>query len=117
MERHVQKVLYWIQHLTVPVCTLSSFKNDISYESSHSFTNIKTKFIVECDWNMLLLLLCPLDEDECAVDSPCSHSCNNIMGGFSCACPSGFTISTESNTCQGQIYINHKFSNLSKDFE
>ncbi|RXN18375.1 hemicentin-2 isoform X1 [Labeo rohita] len=40
------------------------------------------------------------DEDECAVDSPCSHSCNNIMGGFSCACPSGFTISTESNTCQ-----------------
>ncbi|XP_051950032.1 hemicentin-1 [Xyrauchen texanus] len=40
------------------------------------------------------------DEDECAVSSPCSHSCNNIMGGFSCVCPSGFTISTESNTCQ-----------------
>ncbi|TRY54403.1 hypothetical protein DNTS_023681 [Danionella cerebrum] len=40
------------------------------------------------------------DEDECAADSPCSHSCNNIMGGFSCACPSGFTISMESNTCQ-----------------
>ncbi|KAM4616042.1 hemicentin-1 [Polymixia lowei] len=40
------------------------------------------------------------DEDECALQSPCSHSCNNIMGGYSCACPSGFTISTESNTCQ-----------------
>uniref|UniRef100_A0A3Q3L4X2 Uncharacterized protein n=1 Tax=Mastacembelus armatus TaxID=205130 RepID=A0A3Q3L4X2_9TELE len=40
------------------------------------------------------------DEDECALQSPCSHSCNNIMGGFSCACPSGFTISTENNTCQ-----------------
>ncbi|XP_072244443.1 hemicentin-1 [Leuresthes tenuis] len=40
------------------------------------------------------------DEDECALESPCSHSCNNIMGGFSCACPSGFTISTETNTCQ-----------------
>ncbi|XP_030621020.1 hemicentin-1 [Chanos chanos] len=40
------------------------------------------------------------DEDECAVDSPCSHACNNIIGGFTCACPSGFTISTESNTCQ-----------------
>ncbi|XP_055017752.1 hemicentin-1 [Boleophthalmus pectinirostris] len=40
------------------------------------------------------------DEDECALQSPCSHSCNNIMGGFTCACPSGFTISTESNTCQ-----------------
>uniref|UniRef100_H3BWK5 Hemicentin 2 n=1 Tax=Tetraodon nigroviridis TaxID=99883 RepID=H3BWK5_TETNG len=41
-----------------------------------------------------------LDEDECALRSPCSHSCNNIMGGFSCSCPSGFTISTVSNTCQ-----------------
>ncbi|TWW61140.1 Hemicentin-1 [Takifugu flavidus] len=40
------------------------------------------------------------DEDECALQSPCSHSCNNIMGGFSCSCPSGFTISTESTTCQ-----------------
>ncbi|XP_067377843.1 hemicentin-1 isoform X1 [Channa argus] len=40
------------------------------------------------------------DEDECVLQSPCSHSCNNIMGGFSCACPSGFTISTETNTCQ-----------------
>ncbi|XP_056628956.1 hemicentin-1 isoform X2 [Triplophysa dalaica] len=40
------------------------------------------------------------DEDECAVGSPCTHSCNNIMGGFSCACPSGFTMSAESNTCQ-----------------
>ncbi|XP_062273055.1 hemicentin-1 [Scomber scombrus] len=40
------------------------------------------------------------DEDECALQSPCSHSCNNIMGGFSCTCPSGFTISSETNTCQ-----------------
>ncbi|KAE8292435.1 Hemicentin-1 [Larimichthys crocea] len=40
------------------------------------------------------------DEDECVLQSPCSHSCNNIMGGFSCACPSGFTISTETNACQ-----------------
>ncbi|XP_013862624.1 hemicentin-1 isoform X1 [Austrofundulus limnaeus] len=39
------------------------------------------------------------DEDECALQSPCSHSCNNIMGGFTCACPSGFSISTETNTC------------------
>uniref|UniRef100_H2MDX8 Hemicentin 2 n=1 Tax=Oryzias latipes TaxID=8090 RepID=H2MDX8_ORYLA len=39
-------------------------------------------------------------EDECVLQSPCSHSCNNIMGGFSCSCPSGFTISTETNMCQ-----------------
>ncbi|KAJ8413768.1 hypothetical protein AAFF_G00063660 [Aldrovandia affinis] len=40
------------------------------------------------------------DEDECVAQSPCSHSCNNVMGGFSCACPSGFSISPHSNTCQ-----------------
>ncbi|XP_039476218.1 hemicentin-1 [Oreochromis aureus] len=40
------------------------------------------------------------DEDECALQSPCSHSCNNIMGGFSCTCPSGFTISADTNVCQ-----------------
>ncbi|XP_068166004.1 hemicentin-1 [Antennarius striatus] len=40
------------------------------------------------------------DEDECSLGAPCSHACNNIMGGFTCACPSGFTISTETNACQ-----------------
>ncbi|XP_063051892.1 hemicentin-1-like [Engraulis encrasicolus] len=40
------------------------------------------------------------DEDECEVGSPCSHSCNNIMGGFSCTCPTGFSISPRSHTCQ-----------------
>ncbi|CAL8251670.1 unnamed protein product [Boreogadus saida] len=40
------------------------------------------------------------DEDECALESTCSHACNNVMGGFTCSCPSGFTISTETNSCQ-----------------
>src|SRR4029434_2070977 len=50
-----------------------------------------------------LSLLCA-DEDECEVGSPCSHSCNNIMGGFSCTCPTGFSISPKSHTCQGQTH-------------
>ncbi|XP_026768070.3 hemicentin-1 isoform X3 [Pangasianodon hypophthalmus] len=40
------------------------------------------------------------DEDECVSDSPCSHSCINIMGSFRCSCPSGFNLNTESNSCQ-----------------
>lgn len=55
-------------------------------------------------YDVVLTVIDLLDEDECAVGSPCTHSCNNIMGGFSCACPSGFTMSAESNTCQGQAY-------------
>ncbi|XP_060787017.1 hemicentin-1 isoform X2 [Neoarius graeffei] len=40
------------------------------------------------------------DKDECVSDSPCSHACINIMGGFSCSCPSGFNLNTNSNSCQ-----------------
>ncbi|KAL4660770.1 hemicentin-1-like [Arapaima gigas] len=40
------------------------------------------------------------DDDECIGESPCPHSCNNLMGGFTCTCPSGFTLSPVSNTCQ-----------------
>ncbi|XP_041098662.1 hemicentin-1 isoform X2 [Polyodon spathula] len=40
------------------------------------------------------------DENECALESPCSHSCHNFMGGFSCACPSGFHLAPDTSTCQ-----------------
>lgn len=49
-----------------------------------------------------LLVFLP-DEDECVSQSPCEHSCQNLIGGFSCACPSGFTISPVSHTCQGEM--------------
>ncbi|XP_066500795.1 hemicentin-1-like isoform X2 [Hoplias malabaricus] len=42
------------------------------------------------------------DEDECALDSVCSHSCSNVIGGFTCSCPSGFSISVNSNSCQDE---------------
>ncbi|XP_035392059.1 hemicentin-1 [Electrophorus electricus] len=40
------------------------------------------------------------DDDECAADMPCSHTCTNILGGFSCTCSSGYSISTQTNSCQ-----------------
>lgn len=63
-----------------------------------------TIYLNICDCSILLLSSNAflLDEDECALQSPCSHSCNNIMGGFSCTCPSGFTISADTNVCQGK---------------
>uniref|UniRef100_A0AAY5L311 Hemicentin 2 n=1 Tax=Esox lucius TaxID=8010 RepID=A0AAY5L311_ESOLU len=63
-------------------------------------------FTLSLDFQITASLLLPgqckpcVGSDECAADSPCSHSCNNVMGGFSCACPSGFSISLENNTCQ-----------------
>nr|DBA18217.1 TPA: hypothetical protein GDO54_016492 [Pyxicephalus adspersus] len=39
------------------------------------------------------------DDDECAINSPCSHSCHNIMGSYYCSCPKGFMTSADGRTC------------------
>ncbi|XP_018408468.1 PREDICTED: hemicentin-1 [Nanorana parkeri] len=39
------------------------------------------------------------DDDECAINSPCSQSCHNIMGSYYCSCPKGFMTSADGRTC------------------
>lgn len=45
----------------------------------------------------------PADRDECS-DSPrpCSHSCHNAPGRFSCSCPVGFALARDERTCRGE---------------
>uniref|UniRef100_G1MRA1 Hemicentin-1 n=1 Tax=Meleagris gallopavo TaxID=9103 RepID=G1MRA1_MELGA len=40
------------------------------------------------------------DEDECAVQNPCSHTCHNAMGSYHCSCPRGLTIAADGRMCQ-----------------
>ncbi|XP_023930884.1 uncharacterized protein LOC106158645 [Lingula anatina] len=41
------------------------------------------------------------DIDECALNTDtCSHTCNNTDGGYTCSCPSGFTLGSDKRTCQ-----------------
>lgn len=44
----------------------------------------------------------PADEDECAVQNPCSHTCHNAMGSYHCSCPRGLTIAADGRMCQGK---------------
>ncbi|XP_040215726.1 hemicentin-1 isoform X1 [Rana temporaria] len=39
------------------------------------------------------------DDDECAINSPCTQSCHNIMGSYYCSCPKGFMTSPDGRTC------------------
>ncbi|XP_047380794.1 hemicentin-2 [Sciurus carolinensis] len=42
-----------------------------------------------------------VDRDECLDGpSPCSHSCLNAPGRFSCACPAGFTLAWDDRNCR-----------------
>ncbi|XP_064420214.1 hemicentin-2 [Latimeria chalumnae] len=40
------------------------------------------------------------DKDECALEGPCSHACQNSVGGFLCSCPAGFTIVSDGKNCE-----------------
>ncbi|XP_037653920.1 hemicentin-2 [Choloepus didactylus] len=42
-----------------------------------------------------------VDRDECSGGpSPCSHSCHNAPGGFSCSCPAGFALAWDNRNCR-----------------
>ncbi|XP_012784766.2 hemicentin-2 [Ochotona princeps] len=42
-----------------------------------------------------------VDRDECLEGpSPCSHTCHNAPGRFSCSCPAGFTLSWDNRNCR-----------------
>lgn len=46
---------------------------------------------------------CPPDRDECSDGpSPCSHSCHNGPGRFSCSCPAGFALAGDDRSCRGE---------------
>ncbi|KAM4020614.1 hemicentin-2 [Anomaloglossus baeobatrachus] len=40
------------------------------------------------------------DTDECDLRRPCSHSCHNTPGGFSCSCPAGYVLAPDTRNCR-----------------
>ncbi|CAJ0932506.1 unnamed protein product [Ranitomeya imitator] len=39
------------------------------------------------------------DVDECILSNPCSHFCNNYIGGFFCSCPPEYQLQEDHSSC------------------
>ena len=51
------------------------------------------------------------DRDECSDSpNPCSHSCHNAPGRFSCSCPAGFALARDDRNCRGEWAQGQKLS-------
>lgn len=58
-----------------------------------------SNFEIRIIYHFKLLLL---DKDECSINNGgCSHTCVNTAGSYLCACPKGYTLSTNKFTCIG----------------
>ena len=62
----------------------------VSYVQAHP----TTFFICSCFFS--------LDIDECKTfDGSCSHSCSNVVGTYTCTCPTGFVLDDNGLDCLG----------------
>lgn len=41
-----------------------------------------------------------VDIDECSIEKPCSHGCQNKYGTYECLCPDGLELSDDLKSCE-----------------
>ncbi|NWV26456.1 C1S protein, partial [Origma solitaria] len=76
-----------VEEFLVPYNTLTmTFRSDFSNEER--FTGFAAYYVA-------------VDVDECMdfVDKPCSHYCNNYIGGYFCSCPPDYFLYEDNKTC------------------
>ncbi|NXP50865.1 C1S protein, partial [Heliornis fulica] len=85
-----------VEEFHVPYNTLTmSFQSDFSNEEH--FTGFAAYYVA-------------VDLDECTdfVEEPCSHYCNNYIGGYFCTCPPDYFLYQDNKTCgvncSGNVY-------------
>lgn len=53
-------------------------------------------------WSCLCMCVTPTDINECELRDACQHECLNTPGSHRCLCPTGYRLTTNGKTCQGE---------------
>ncbi|XP_044153913.1 complement C1s subcomponent [Bufo gargarizans] len=77
----------------------AGFPGEKFYPTSHMKLLFKSDFSNQERRTGFAAYYMAADVDECDTNDPCSHFCNNYIGGFFCSCPPEYELQEDQNTC------------------
>ena len=65
--------------------------------------------IFVADVYTFIVLILPIDIDECHVGFPCHQQCNNTVGSYRCSCYTGYALSMDDRCIGKQVTVVFSF--------
>ncbi|XP_020369517.1 complement C1s subcomponent [Rhincodon typus] len=101
-----------------PICGSSREKQDFQFPQEYYTTGnwmkvtFKSDFSNEERYTGFAAYYTAIDVDECKEEDPCSHYCNNYIGGFHCSCRPGYFLQENQRicgmNCSGEVFTKFK---------
>ena len=105
--------VHWRYGLYVSICELCSIfrtKNlifvplDSDNSCLSSYATLKVLIMIKQTNVSMIFSTYHLFADECAAGiDKCEHICNDTNEGYTCSCFTGYSLSADGHTCEGQI--------------
>ncbi|XP_071986984.1 complement C1s subcomponent [Engystomops pustulosus] len=77
----------------------NGFPREKFYPTTHMKLLFKSDFSNQERYTGFAAYYVAADVDECNMHDPCSHFCNNYIGGFFCSCPPEYELQEDQITC------------------
>ncbi|XP_043536995.1 LOW QUALITY PROTEIN: complement C1s subcomponent-like [Chiloscyllium plagiosum] len=101
-----------------PICGSSKEEGDFQFPQEYQTTGnwmkvtFKSDFSNEERYTGFVAYYTAVDVDECKEEDPCSHYCNNYIGGFHCSCRPGYFLQENQRicgvNCSGEVFTKFK---------
>ncbi|XP_072405269.1 complement C1s subcomponent-like isoform X1 [Chiloscyllium punctatum] len=101
-----------------PICGSSKEEEDFQFPQEYHTTGnwmkvtFKSDFSNEERYTGFVAYYTAVDVDECKEEDPCSHYCNNYIGGFHCSCRPGYLLQENQRicgvNCSGEVFTKFK---------